>query len=280
MGVDETHVQLFVLFRESVPIHFYTKSNVDLILEEDINNFFQDLNIALECIQKENYKGFFDVDNINAFLSDYDILDDYYLVNPRRKLRQSLKSWINWKSERESSFTEEYKIEQTPDKDNSFGEIHARKTRYPKNGYLVVSHNSICFCNQLVHVEKTDDAAIKQIECVELKKELKKWFDNNRIPLRAYHASPKHGENGKGEWTGASKLLCSHTDAEMMLSKAIGINDLDELFYYDETYETYIVFRYEGDIGEKKYHAYHLSAKDQIRKDIKRILKNVMLKNE
>jgi hypothetical protein len=280
MEVTKDHVQLFILFQECFPIHFYTKTNENLILEEDIKNFFQELDIALKCIQIENYRGFFDIDNINAFLSNYDILDEYYPVNPRRKLRESLKGWISWKQKRESNHTEEYKIEQTPSNNNSFGEIHARKTKFPNNNYLIVSHDAIYFQNRSVSVERTSDTSVNQIECRELKKELKKWFDCNRIPPRIYHANPKHGENGKGEHHGASKLLCSHADANMMLSKAIGINGIDELYYYDENHKTCIIFRYEGNIGTNQFHAYHLPEKHQIEKDIKRILERVMFKNE
>jgi hypothetical protein len=275
MKAKEGPVQLFILFQECTPIHFYTKTNKDLIMEEDIKNFFQDLDIALEHIQIENHKGFFDVDNVNAFLSNYDILDDYYPVSPRRKLRQSLKTWMSWKQERESKQIEEYKIKKTPSKDNSFGEIHARKTKYPNNKYLLISLDSICFRNQLVNVEKTSDASIEQIECIELKEKLKKWFDNNRIPPRIYHASPKHAENGRGEWQGASKLLCSHVEAAEMLSRAVGINGIDELYYYDENHSAYIIFRYEGDTGENKFHAYHLTAKD-VDRSIKRILEKAI----
>jgi hypothetical protein len=271
--------QLFMLFRESTPIHFYTKSNEDLIWkEEDINRLFRDLDIALGSVQIENYQGFYDVDNINTFLSNYNILNDYYPVSPRRKLRESLKGWTNWKLKRESGSLEKYKIEQTPTEDNSFGEIHTRKIKEPNNKYLIVSHDAICFQNQAVDVEKLSDASIEQIECVELKKELKKWFNCNRIPARIYHASSKHGENRKGAQHGESELYCSHKAAEEMLAKAIGIVGKDELFYYDKNHKTYIIFRYEGKNPQNQFHAYHLHAKDQISKylseDIKKILAN------
>ncbi len=273
MEVNGNHVQLFMLFRESTPIHFYTKSNEGLIMEEDIKNFFQNLDIAFEGIQIEKYKGFFDVDNVEAFLSNYDVLDDYYPVSPRKELRLLLfkNGWKNWKEQRESDPIEEYKIEQTPSNDNSFVEVHARKTKDSSNKYLIVSHDAICFHNQSVNVEKTSDTSVEQIECRELKKELKKWFECNRIPARIYHASSKHGENGKGEWFGASKLLCSHVEAEEMLSKAVGSNGIDELYYYDEIHSAYIIFRYEGKIPTNQFHAYHLSAKD-IDRSIKIIL--------
>jgi len=273
---DNICVHLFIHLQECTPTLFYTKTNEDLFLEEDIKSFFQDLDCNLECIQTEKYKGFYDVDNINAFLVNYDILDDYYPVSPRRKLRQSLKGWINWKQKRESDLQEEYKVDKNPTRDNSFGEIHERKTKNTDNKYLLISCSSVCFTNRSVNVEKTSNSLVQQIECIELNGELKKWFDSNRIPQRIYHASPKHGESGKGEWKEASKLLCSHIKASEMLLKAVGINGLDELYYYDEEHETHIIFRYEGNTGENKFHAYHLSKKDFIEKSIKRILEKVI----
>lgn len=280
MIVKRDHVQLFILFQECSPVHFYTKKAEVLMTEEDLKKIFQDLDTALECIQIENYDGFFDVDNINAFLSNCDMPDGYYLVSPRRRLQRLLNGWISWRQKRESNHAEEYKIEKAPSNDNSFGEVHARKARFPNNKYLIVSHDAICFHNRSVHVEKVSDASAHQIECRALKKELKKWFDHNRIPPRTYHASPKHGENGKGEHHGASKLLCSHADANIMLSKAIGMNGIRELYYYDENHKAYIVFRYEGNIGTNQFHAYHLSEKDQVGQDIKRILECVLSKHE
>lgn len=273
---DNIYVQLFIHLRECTPIHFYTKANEDLLFEEDIKSFFQDLDCNLECIQTEKYKGFYDVDNINAFLVNYDILDDYYPVSPRRKLRQSLKGWINWKKKRESDLQEEYKVDKNPTRDNSFGEIHERKTKNADIKYLLISYNSVCFTNQIVNVEKTSSSLVQQIECIELNGKLKKWFDSNRIPQRIYHASPKHGENGKGGWKGASKLLCSHIKANEMLLKAVGINGLDELYYYDDEHKTHIIFRYEGNIGENKFHAYHLSSKEIRDKTVAKILEKAL----
>lgn len=263
------HVQLFMLFKECTRTHFYTKENDEDITLELLQDFFYHLDTALAHIQIENYEGFFDLDNIEAFLANYDILDDYYPVSPRKKLRQSLRNWRSWKSQRESDSEEEYKIEGTPTKNGSFGEIHARQTKASNNKYLVVSDNSICFCNQTVTVAQTSNGASEQIECIELKDELEKWFNGNRIPARIYNESSKHGENGRGEWRNASKLLCSHTEAKEMLAKAIGLNGIDELYYYDAKNGAYIIFRYEGDTGENKFHAYHLSERDNIDKSIK-----------
>lgn len=275
MGKD-INIQIFIHFRECTPIHFYTKSNMDLIMKEDIKSFYKDLDTTLESIQIEKFKGFFDIDNINEFLANYDILDNYYPISPRRKLRQSLKGWMGWRQNRESDQNENYKVNMTPCNDNVFGEIHARKAKEPNNKYLLVSFDAICFTDEDVNVEKVNDSSVFHIKCIELNRSLKKWFDANRIPFRNYHASLKHGENGKGAWSGASKLLCSHAEAANMLSKAIGINGKDELYYFDKKNQSYIIFRYEGNILDNKFHAYHLPKDVILNKSIKQIIEGII----
>ncbi len=268
--------QLFIHFQECAPRHFFTLSNDNSLIEDDLKILFQELDLFLSSIETENYCGFYDINNIQEFLKNYDVLDDYYPVSPRKKLRQSLRSWINWKSERFSNCIDEFKIENTPTYDNSFSEIYDRMmAENNEDIYLLLSHNSVCFKNRSVNVEKTTSTMAKPIDCFELSN-CNNWFSLNRRPNRVYHPSLKHGENGRGAQTingkRASSLLCSHSKAEEMLHKAIGINGLDELFYYDEINEAHIIFRYEGDIGENKYHAYHLPEDFRLDKKITKII--------
>jgi hypothetical protein len=94
-------------------------------------------------------------------------------------------------------------------------------------------------------------------------KNVAKWIVDNS-PNRNFHISPKHGENGKGNWKGESVLFCSQSEAEMLLNSAIP--DFNErrnrLFNWDFTHSTFIEFFFEGDNPQKQWHGFHLEVKD------------------
>lgn len=88
------------------------------------------------------------------------------------------------------------------------------------------------------------------------------WISKNGEP-RNFHLSPKHGENGVGNWPGESVLRCNEKDAQLFLNKSIA--DFDEknrFFFFDDNHDTYIEFFYEGNNPQKQWHGFHLSKND------------------
>ncbi len=85
------------------------------------------------------------------------------------------------------------------------------------------------------------------------------WIICN-VERRNFNLSPKHGENGVGNWEGASSLLCSRIEAQELLNKAIPDFSIKvkELFYFDESHNTYIEFYFEGDNPQRQWHGFHL----------------------
>jgi hypothetical protein len=88
------------------------------------------------------------------------------------------------------------------------------------------------------------------------REELKKWFAINRTPSRRFHVIPKHGENGAGNWSGASPLECNCQHAQELLNTATG-KDTKELFNLDAENNKMIVFKSEND-PNNQYHGYHV----------------------
>jgi peroxiredoxin len=91
-----------------------------------------------------------------------------------------------------------------------------------------------------------------------------KWIVDN-TSKRNFHTSPKHGENGKDNWKGQSVLLCSKSEANLLLESAIPdfIEKENRLFNWDNTrHQTYIEFFFEGDNPQKQWHGFHLETKD------------------
>jgi hypothetical protein len=91
-----------------------------------------------------------------------------------------------------------------------------------------------------------------------------KWIVGNSSE-RNFHISGKHGENGKGNWQGESVLLCSKSEAIMLLNSAIpDFNEKENrLFNWDNTHhQTYIEFFFEGNNPQNQWHGFHIEAKD------------------
>lgn len=78
---------------------------------------------------------------------------------------------------------------------------------------------------------------------------------------RNFHVIKKHGENGVGALPNnkgiVSVLECSQEEAQALLDKAVGTRDCNELYAYDDARSKFIVFKYEGDNPQNKYHGYH-----------------------
>ncbi len=81
---------------------------------------------------------------------------------------------------------------------------------------------------------------------------------------RIFNSSRKHGENGIGNQKGQSVLRCSKDEAQQYLNKAVPCfsEREDNLFYYDNKHNTFIIFYYEGNNPQKQWHGFHLDLKD------------------
>ncbi len=90
-----------------------------------------------------------------------------------------------------------------------------------------------------------------------------KWIVNNSHN-RSFHISPKHGENGVGNWRGESVLLCNQTQASHLLQTAIPdcTEKENRLFNWDDTHETFIEFFFEGENPQMQWHGFHLKSED------------------
>ena len=93
--------------------------------------------------------------------------------------------------------------------------------------------------------------------------DIRRWIVDNS-DKRIFHISGKHGENGKGNWTGESILLCSKLEATSLLESAITdfIEKENRLFNWDSTHNTFIEFFFEGNNPQRQWHGFHLEAKD------------------
>lgn len=131
-------------------------------------------------------------------------------------------------------------------------------------------------CENLGLLSISSDEGLKHYLKVNSNKEFEKFSLNcfNRVDAiiewlvscgekRTFNLSPKHGENGRGNWIGESSLLCSFAEAQDLLNKSIGdFSCLKRLFFFDKSYDTYIEFFFEGNNPQKLWHGFHLQKSD------------------
>ncbi|MDR1937458.1 MAG: hypothetical protein LBQ73_03025 [Tannerellaceae bacterium] len=208
--------ELFLLLHESgAQTRFINQSEI-CVDENTEMEYLNRLRFCVKYVQTENYEGFYDSRNIQSHLYQFQELEDYYPCNPTMVLRDILKEWDNWRDLAHSKG--DYLIfDSEKMTDHIFCEIAQRQHENPENSYLLLSHEA-------VSIEKEIEVMINREKIKIALRPLDKtheWFSLNRKPERRYHPSPKHGENGRGNWRDAAKLLCSHEEAGEILHKAL-----------------------------------------------------------
>lgn len=259
------HSEIFLLLHESGDYRtLYVNRSKDAIDEDKELEYLKELENYIRYYETENCFCYYDSKNISSHLDQFIILEEYYLSNPPDILRFMLSKWEDWRENPVSDGS--YKIFNGVDiESHTFCEVAKRKENNPENTYLIINHESLSFNNVFINT----GSRIHNIEIKSLKDSYL-WFSENRRPERVYHPSDKHGENGRGMWDGAAPLKCSHVKAEILMKKAICDHD-KRLYYYDEENNSYMIFRYEGQIPVHLYHAYHISDRE-ISKSIKKLV--------
>lgn len=261
--------ELFLLLHESGSVTKYMKRTEECISESSEVEYLNRLNFFLEYYSIENHQGFYDAENIQSHLHQFEELDDYYPCNPTMILRGLLSEWENWR-DTPISAGDYILFENEIISNHIFCEVAQRKYVNFNNSYLLINHNATSAPENIpVKVLNTS----VNIELLPLHKTFN-WFCKNRKPYRMYHPSPKHGENGRGNWRNASLLLCYHQEAEVLLKTAVGKDD-KALYNYDSVHQSYILFRKEGAIPEQKYHAYHIK-ETEVGEDIKALIEKLV----
>jgi len=253
-------VNVFLLLPEAQPSNQWMVQEDFRIPPTALYDFMLKLDKKNDEIKIENYKGYYDVDNINNFLKNYDTLEDCYPFPARTLLQTSLSvvEFYDWREEIMQQATVSYSIFAQPVKNHTFCEIAQRKFDNPDKKFLLLNHASHILGNTFEICINTDTVSIdSRTEA----KEIREWFAINRHPARNFHAISKHGENRQdiriinGETV--SPLRCSEHEARTWLQTAIG-DTVRELFNNDTDNGCYIVFKHEGDTPQNMYHGYHV----------------------
>ena len=144
---------------------------------------------------------------------------------------------------------------------NSISEVAVRKLNRPDNSFSLVDCMALISGCSLNAVSVNGQNVSVDVLGLD-EREFYTWFTNHRKPSRCYNWNSKHGEYGKGNWSGESRLLGSRTEASLLLRKAIGETYRGPLFCWDYQYGHYM--EYKSELNDT-YHSFHLEGEDEKR---------------
>lgn len=230
---------------------------IDLRWEDyisDENSYFQKLYHIVELAHQHKTSIFFSKKQVEEFVANCQDLDMNFTKSLGNKLDVLLR---DVKNRQDCYFMFEI---------NFIGEQST--LRFVSNYAIrAISRNSQVGVVSLFEVSKIKNVLLinsdDDFECITFKfindkKNLLDWLQ--KLSARKFNVSEKHGENGKGNWTGESVLLCHRDRAQQLLESAIPDFRLkdERLFNFVEEYNTYIEFFYEGNNPQKQWHGFHV----------------------
>ncbi len=256
--------ELFLLLPKSKDALEQPSYILNMENESDIlKNIIKKIENVTSFVEIENHEGYYDKNNLNAFLEKVK-MDKDYPKNKRRFERVMQKWGSDWRKETKQSSNKSYKYYRDSIENDTLCEMTERIILAEDNTYLLINCNAIK-CNK-GSISTNCDGKEYEIEVRNLEIcDVANWFESNRRPKRNFNWNPKHGENGKGatptnKGEKVSVLMCSRQQAAKMLSKAVG-EDPRALYFYDDKFGQYIEFRLEN-IVSCTYHAFHLDKED------------------
>ena len=238
-------------------LHFYVDFDWGLYAE-DSKNYLPEIYRIVELAYQHKATVLYSGQQIQEFIQNCDDLDDNFLESHGNKLSVVLQNAVKQSNHRyffEICFSEE----NTSLHHVSDPAISIIGT-YSKNALISISKHQY---QPLLAIKSVEEFEVVSFKVLNEPNDLLKWVQENSNS-RTFNLSPKHGENGRGQWNGESPLLCSALDAQFLLNTAIpDFNEKDKrLFNFDENHQTFIEFFYEGDNPQNQWHGFHVNSND------------------
>ncbi len=262
--------ELFILFPKGKDVKdqpFYVNEE-PRVYEDKLSNITNEIEDVEKFLAAENFQLFYDLENVNAFLSPIDVGEDsypdlfFYFITV-------LQTWgDNWREEAQQNEHTQYTYYHAPIKDDTLCEMTERINNQDEEiSFLLVNCEAIKCKDNTIDTARDGVNTTIDVRNLEVKP-IAKWFESHRHPQRKFSLNQKHGKNGRGGYSSSrgnmvSKLMCSEQEAERLLRKAIGNGDEKKtLYFYDVQAKKYIEFKHEG---KNVYHGYHLLKKNENR---------------
>lgn len=261
--------ELFLLlpvYREAQGQPFYA-TVVDIMPEPDLHDFIGRIGKICDFLTHENYFGYYDAENVKAFMLPLEAAREYYPDGAMLLHRMLFRWGEDWRRSRQHRDDETFSYYGAPIANDTLCEITRRKNASSSDEvtYLLVNHGGMaCGSGKLRTMHGSAEVEIEVRDaCV---RDIAEWFACNRRPARAFNWNPKHGEYGKGAYPAhrgakVSVLRCGRGEAGELLKQAVGEEpSAKTLFYYDFNRGAYIEFKKER---ANTYHAFHLDDEDR-----------------
>ena len=262
------HSELFLLLPKYEDVEEqpeYIKST-NIMTEDEFLKVINKIDEICMLIANENYKGYYDAENVSAFLYPAKTLKKSY-PNTITRMRMVMNKWgENWRTQKVQKDTVKYMYYCISIKDDTLCEMTERKFGSTDgSSFLLVNCDAFSCASETITTKRNQDEMELDVRNADIKS-ISKWYETNRKPQRIFNLNPKHGENGRGAHPGnkgekVSVLMCSRGEAKEMLLKAIG-SDLRILYFFDQIHNQYIEFKRES---ENTYHGFHIDAIDEKR---------------
>lgn len=275
------HSELFLLLPKYEDVEEqpeYIKST-NIMTEDEFLKVINKIDEICMLISNENYKGYYDAENVSAFLYPAKTLKKSY-PNTITRMRMVMNKWgENWRTQKVQKDTVKYMYYCIPIKDDTLCEMTERKfVSKDESTFLLINYDAFSCASETIIIKRNQDEVKLNVRNADIKN-ISKWYETNRKPQRIFNLNPKHGENGKGAHPGnkgekVSVLMCNKEEAKNMLLKAIG-TDLRVLYFFDQVHNQFIEFKRES---ENTYHGFHLDATDEKRvpEDIKAMINKLI----
>ena len=262
------HSELFLLLPKYEDVEEqpeYIKST-NIMTEDEFLKVINKIDEICMLISNENYKGYYDAENVSAFLYPAKTLKKSY-PNTITRMRMVMNKWgENWRTQKVQKDTVKYMYYCISIKDDTLCEMTERKFGSTDgSSFLLVNCDAFSCASETITTKRNQDEMELDVRNADIKS-ISKWYETNRKPQRIFNLNPKHGENGRGAHPGnkgekVSVLMCSRGEAKEMLLKAIG-SDLRILYFFDQIHNQYIEVKRES---ENTYHGFHIDAIDEKR---------------
>lgn len=233
--------------------------NAEGLEEEEFKEYFGLVMKLKLTFQYERFLIFYDLNNIQAFCYPH-LNHRHSLFNKKYVMLTLLKGMKNWRAQCEQN-GESCILHDSNLGLNSISEAAVRKNNRSDDSISLVDCMALVDnCTPCVVSVNGHDVYVNVLGLDE--REFYTWFSNHRKPAREYNWNPKHGEYGKGNWSGESRLLGSKDEAKELLKNAVGEFYQGPLFCWDAQYGHYM--EYKNELNDR-YHSFHLEGDDEKR---------------
>lgn len=279
---EQDRCQLFIVFPEHEDAEKTSSCirSVSILSPNDVLEYVDLIDTMERRGRAEHYTLYYDSRNIAGFLKPVRDLGEYY-PSTETLFYETLRRFAeNWRGETYQNQKTEYKLFQIVVVDDSFCEVCERKYQNDlissNSTFAIINHNAIESIPAEALMSRDEHPVIIPVinDSIE---DIEQWLQHNRRPMRIYHLSPKHGENGRGahnknKTDDVAVLYCSREHAEALLHTAMGEdNDTGPLYAWDEDFHRYMEFKRESK-DSMVFHSYHLEDDDRKILGIKKLL--------